>query len=128
MAITIYDYHKNQLASGGNDGSVISGDFGTRVAGAFYIDYTKGNEKDLKITFDAYFKYVDAWYPISYDTQDSSITPISKTLSESGKYRIEIPVFANETIIRINAVLEDITDSSKAGTANIMIAPVITSI
>ena len=128
MAITIVDYHNKQLATGGDDGSVVSGDFATRVAGAFYIDYTKGDEADLKIYFGSYFKYADEWYPICYDTTDTSITPIVKTISESGKYQIRVPLDANETAIRIYAQFEDIPSNGNPGTANIMISPVIPTI
>ena len=128
MAITIVDYHNNQLTTGGNDGSVVSGDFATRVASAFYINYTKGDEADLKIYFGSYFKYLEDWYPICYDTTDTNINPIVKTLSESGKYQIKVPLAVNETVIRIYAQFENIPDNGTAGTANIMISPVIPTI
>ena len=128
MAITIQDYHKLQIATGGDDGSVVSGGLDTRIAGTFYIEYTKGDEADLKITFDTFFRYLEEWFPVFIDSDDTSMTPLSKSLDASGNYKIDVPVMACENKIRIDAQFENIPSNGTAGTAVITIVPRVLTI
>jgi len=151
--ITIQDLNKNILARGGSKGGIVQGEIKTRNPCVIYIDYTKGDENSLELTFDVYFDKLDDYYPImlenssaiplsvagDYDTNNtyqsasvlvkltpddngSSIEPLTKTISKSGKYRFIIPVLENEDGLRVNARFIDTAGNS--GSTLITISPI----
>ena len=124
--ITIQDHHKNILGQGGDDGSVVQGAINARVTCILYIDYDKGGEDGLDLTFDEYFKYLDSYYPLMYEDSDTSVARIEKKLNDSGKYRILIALGDSGTKMRVNA--QFINNSDSDGNALITVAPMISSI
>ena len=153
--ITIQDYNKTVLAQGGSDGSIVQGEISTNRACVIYIDYNKGDETSLTLTFDVYFDRIDDYYPItsenssvvpvnisadsetsadtyqtasilvklsSDDSNSSSLEPLTKVITKSGKYRLIIPVADNEDKLRVNAQL--VGTASNSGSALITISPI----
>ena len=151
--ITIQNINKNILASGGDSGEVVQGEIKTRSPCVIYINYTKGNESSLELSFEVYFDKLNDYYPImlenssaiplsvagDYDTNNtyqsasvlvklspddngSSLEPLTKTITKSGKYRFIIPVLENEDGLRVNARFVDA--AGDCGSALITISPI----
>ena len=153
--ITIQDHNKSVLAQGGGDGSIVQGEISTSRPCVVYIDYTKGDETSLTLTFDVYFDRIDDYYPITADSSSavpvnlsadssasadayqtasilvklspddsnsSSLEPLTKIITKSGKYRLIIPVADNEDGLRVNAQL--VGTAGNSGSALITISPI----
>ena len=151
--ITIQNIKKEVLAHGGDNGDTVQGEIRTRNPCVIYINYTKGNESSLELTFDVYFSRLDDYYPVmtenasiiplsvagdsdssntyqpasvlvrlSSDSDGSSLEPLIKIITNSGKYRFIIPVLENERGLRVNARFVDAT--SGCGSALITILPI----
>ena len=124
--ITIRDNKLKVLAAGGDDGSLVSGELGTRVTCVLYVNYTKGDEDNLTITFDAMYSPLGDFYPIMFEDSPESVAPIVKKIDASGKYRLLITLADNESRLRVNAQL--VNSSSSPGTAEIVVVPVTPTI
>jgi len=122
--IIMQNIYKDILAQGGDDGEVVSGDINTKVTCIIYIDYTKGDEDNLTITFDAYVQQLDDFFPLMYEDTSTTVTRIKKELSDSGKYRLVAAVGENEKQLRVNAQFANL-NGGNAGTATVTIVPVL---
>ncbi len=120
--IIIKDIYGKTLAEGGDDGAVVSGEINTRIINIIYVQYSKGDEESLTLTFDSYNRLLDDYYPIMFEDSAETVAPIRKVLSESGKYRLIMTMADNENRLRVNALLSNI--SGTPGTATIVISPV----
>ena len=114
--IQIYDFKNNLLGEG--DASA-QGSVPSKSTVVIYIDYTKGDETDLTMTFDVYEKRLDDWYPMQYEDSSETVAIYKKVLSNSGKYRIMIPIAENEDLLRVNCTFT----SGSSGTAKITLIP-----
>ena len=124
--ITIQNYKKEVLGSGGDDGSVVQGAVNTRLTCLVYINYNKGSEDNLTLTFDSYFRFLDEYYPIMYEDSATTVTRVKKIFNKSGKYRVLITLGDNENNIRVNAIFNNAGDNP--GTAIITPVPMIATI
>jgi len=119
--ITIKDIRGNVLAEGGDDGATVSGEINTKITNVIYVDYNKGDEDGLNLTFDSYNKSLDSYYPIMYEDSAETVTPIKKVLSNSGKYRLLMTIAECENRLKVNVTFNNITGTP--GTATVTIVP-----
>lgn len=114
--IQIYDYKINLIGEGDESAQ---GSIPSKSTVVIYIDYTKGDEENLTLTFDVYEKRIDDWYPLQYEDSVETVATYKKIFSDSGKYRIMIPIAENEELLRLNAILVN----GSSGTVKITLIP-----
>jgi len=117
--IRIYDFKNNLLDEGDTSAK---GSVPSKSTIVIYVNYIKGDEINLILTFDVYEKRLDDWYPMQYEDTPETVKNYKKVFSKSGKYRIMIPIAENEELLRVNCKFSGGTINSP-GDAKITLIP-----
>jgi len=94
--IKFYDF-KGELISEENFAEYVS-----KSTLVIYMDYEKGSEDKLTMTFEVLEKTTGNWYPLQYEDSPTTVADYYKEFSKSGKYRLMIPIAENEEKLKIN--------------------------
>jgi len=116
----IYIYARNNLLINSGDISVEGAiETGKKDTIMVYIEYTKGTEDNITVSFEKYEKSIDKWFPVQQD-DGNSIVNYERTLNE-GLYNIPIPVGKNEEKFKIKVKMNG--NTSATGTVNVWLIP-----
>ena len=116
--INIYNHLSHIINSGNTTATVDMKTIGQTTL-LIYVDYIKGTETDLKLSFEVFHKRIGQWFPLQIEN-GTSIYDYIITLTDAGKYRIPIAVAFCEDKLRITAALEG--DLTTPGSADIWVS------
>ena len=113
-------YSLNELSGSGQTSASGETDLKTNTEVIVYINYQKGDEASLDVSFEVFEQNCNDWFPLQVDT-GFNMQNYSLSFQVTGKYRIVIPVASSEEKIKVNAVLNG--SAANPGTATIWVVP-----
>ena len=119
--IQVFDKNGNKIAESNSSISVEVEN--SRRDCMVYIDYTKGSEDSITVSFGAKEIITGEIFPIQQD-DGSNLVEYKRTLS-AGKYRIYLPMAQNEEALQVNISMNG--DLSSEGTVKVWVIPMYKS-
>ena len=83
--IQFFNVKGELLADDSDNPGAASAAVDSRITIVVYIQYEKGSEDEVDLTFEAYQASLDEWFPIQYEDSAETVANVVKKIGASGK-------------------------------------------
>ena len=110
--IQFFNVKGELLADDSDNPGAASAAVDSRITIVVYIQYEKGSEDEVDLTFEAYQASLDEWFPIQYEDSAETVANVVKKIGASGKYRLLIATAECESQLRVTATMVNGVDGN----------------